>query len=175
MFIGNNDFKTIEELSHFTALLNLAEAIATVAHEGQVDKAGVGYIHHPETVSAFCMTTYGKIVGWLHDVVEDTNVSLDDLRHLGFDEFLVEAVRCVTKEEGYVEDEYYHRIKYNPIAKEVKLADLKHNTDLSRIPADADEKLKSRMIKKNAKYRLYEAYLRDTEYEYFSEFRKSVD
>lgn len=132
--------------------LKLAEAIATVAHEGQVDKGGHPYINHPRTVSSFCTTIEGKIVGWLHDVVEDTPITINTLRNLGFNEEILEALRCVTKEDGYNEDEYYLRIKNNSIAKEVKLADLKHNTDLSRIPADMDEAFKEKMMKKREKY-----------------------
>lgn len=139
--------------------LKLAEAIATVAHEGQVDKGGHPYINHPRTVSGFCTTLEGKIVGWLHDVVEDTPITLDTIRNLGFDEKIVEALRCVTKEAGFDEKEYYLRIKKNPIAREVKLADLKHNTDLSRIPQDAPEALKTKMLKKREKYLEHMEYL----------------
>jgi len=92
MYIGENDFKTKEEYMHYSNLLNLAESVAMVAHEKQVDKAGKPYILHPQTVSSYCETTYAKIVGYLHDVVEDTDITLDDIRHIGFDEFLVEAL-----------------------------------------------------------------------------------
>lgn len=133
-------------------LLRLAEAIARVAHKNQFDKCGVPYINHPKTVSEFCNTIEGKIVGWLHDVVEDTHVTIDSLRNLGFPDNILEALRCVTKEEGYDEAEYYERIKNNQIAKEVKLADLKHNSDLSRIPEDAKKELREKLQKKHDIY-----------------------
>ncbi len=142
-------------------LLNLSKAIAIVAHKDQVDKGGHPYINHPETVSRFCSSIEGKIVGWLHDVVEDTPITLETISNLGFPDTIVEALRCVTKEEGYDEDEYYARIKNNPIAKEVKLADLKHNSDLSRIPSDASEDLKKKMIKKHEKYLMKIKYLKE--------------
>lgn len=146
--------------SHYEQLLVLAEQIATKAHEGQVDKAGVPYIHHPRTVSSFCDSVEGKIVGWLHDVVEDTDVTLEDLRMQGFDEVLLEALDCVTKPEvGYDEEAYYKRIKSNPLAKEVKLADLKHNSDMSRIPDGLSEEQYNKWISRKEKYAGHIAYL----------------
>lgn len=159
MDLGHNDITDASKLQHYINLMRLAEMVATVAHEGQMDKGGRDYINHPQIVSSYCKTTYAKIVGWLHDVVEDTDVTLDDLRRLGFDEFLIEALRCVTKEDGYDEDEYYARIKANPIAKEVKLADLKHNTDMSRILPDAPQEFKDKMLHKNEYYKSRILYL----------------
>ena len=145
----------MENQLHFISLLELAKSIAVVAHENQFDKSGRPYINHPETVAAYCETTYAKIVGWLHDVVEDTPVTLEALKLLGFDDFLLEALRCVTKEEGYDEKEYYARIKANPIAREVKLADLKHNIDLSRL-----KNITEKDIKRNEKYKANIEYLK---------------
>lgn len=146
--------------SHYEHLLHLAEEIATKAHEGQVDKAGVPYINHPRTVSSFCESMPGKIVGWLHDVVEDTDVTIADLRGQGFDEFLLEALECVTKPKvGYNEEVYYERIKKNALAKEVKLADLKHNSDISRVPSGLSEQQYERWMKRKEKYAGHIAYL----------------
>ena len=147
---------------HKYRLLELAEQIATTAHKGQVDKAGIEYINHPKTVASFCQTVDAKIVGWLHDVVEDTNVTFDDLELIGFDDYLIEALKCVTKENNYNEEEYYFRIKNNEIAREVKLADLTHNSDFSRIPSSAPEELKTKMKGKQKKYLIYKAYLLDS-------------
>ena len=140
------------EKEHFEQLLQLAEEIATKAHEGQTDKAGVAYIYHPRTVSAYCTSIHGKIVGWLHDVIEDTNVTIEDLQRQGFDDFLLEALDLVTKPKvGYDEAVYYERIKKNALAKEVKLADLKHNSDMSRIPGGISEtEYKKWIIRKEA-------------------------
>ena len=148
------------EKEHFEQLLQLAEEIATKAHEGQLDKAGVPYIYHPRMVSSYCTSIYGKIVGWLHDVIEDTDVTLQELRNQGFDDFLLEALDCVSKPKvGYNEDVYYKRIKENPLAKEVKLADLKHNSDLSRIPEGISEQEHQKWLKRKEKYMEHIAYL----------------
>lgn len=141
-------------MSHLEALLELAKEVATVAHEGQVDKVGEAYINHPRRVASYCGTIEGKIVGWLHDVVEDTDITYETLRNLGFDEYLLEALRCVTKEKGYDIDEYYARIKANEIAREVKLADLRDNTDETRIPKDYPQDKKDRL--KNMLKQYYE-------------------
>jgi len=146
--------------SHYERLLQLAEEIATKAHEGQVDKAGVAYINHPRTVSSYCNSIEGKIVGWLHDVVEDTDVTIADLRAQGFDEFLLEALDCVTKpKNGYNEDMYYERIKKNALAKEVKLADLKHNSDISRMPGGLSDEQYKKWLDRKEKYAGHIAYL----------------
>lgn len=148
-----------EKHAHKTELLALAEKIARVAHEKQVDKAGVPYINHPMTVASFCDSIDTKIVGWLHDVVEDTPVTFECLLRLGFDEYLIDALRCVTKEDNYDEKEYYTRIKNNEIARKVKLADLTHNLDVSRIPQNAPEELKTKMFNKHKKYEKYKSFL----------------
>lgn len=153
--------KTVRS-EHYQQLLRLAEEIATKAHEGQLDKAGVAYIFHPKTVSSYCDSIYGKIVGWLHDVVEDTDVTLDDLRAQGFDEFLIEALDCVTKPKiGYDENAYYERIKKNALAKEVKLADLKHNSDISRIPERISEEERRKWMARKEKYLEHMTFLND--------------
>ncbi len=140
-------------MEHYEELLILAEEIATKAHSGQVDKAGVSYIYHPKTVASNCNSIYAKIVGWLHDVIEDTDVTLEELKQQGFDDFLLEALDCVTKPEiGYDETVYYDRIKHNKIAREVKLADLTHNADISRIPAHISVQEREKMLKKKEFY-----------------------
>ena len=140
--------------------MQLAEEVATKAHAGQLDKAGVAYIYHPKIVSSYCESIYGKIVGWLHDVVEDTDLTLDDLRAMGFDEFLMEALECVTKpKKGYNEKVYYERIKNNALAKEVKLADLRHNSDMSRIPEGISAEEYKKWVARKEKYMEHIAYL----------------
>ena len=149
-----------KERNHYEELLKLAEEIATKAHDGQLDKAGVAYIYHPRTVASYCSSIYAKIVGWLHDVIEDTHVTIDDLRERGFDEFLLEALDCVTKpKEGYNEDIYYERIKKNALAKEVKLADLKHNSDMARIPTGISEEEYKKWVARKEKYLTHIRYL----------------
>lgn len=120
-----------------------ARAIATKAHAGQVDKGGVSYLEHPAHVAFLVTTDEEKACAWLHDVVEDTPVAFDDLRRAGIPERVVAAVDAMTRREG--EDylgTYVPRICGNAIACEVKLADLAHNMDLSRLPrvTQADER-----------------------------------
>lgn len=114
-----------------TEKIKLAYAIALVAHKNQYDKVGVPYINHPLTVSNNLETEDEKIVGLLHDVVEDTAVTLDDLR-LFFDKHIIEAIDLLTHKEEDSYMDYLAKIKTNPLALKVKLADLNHNMDMSR-------------------------------------------
>lgn len=123
-------------------LIQKALNIAINAHKGVVDKGGVDYVFHPITVALECKTDDEKIVALLHDVVEDTPVTLDDLRK-DFPEYIVEAVDAVTRRKpqeqyGAARWDYIKRCKANPIARVVKIADLEHNSDLSRIPNPSD-------------------------------------
>ena len=121
-------------------LLALAKRIALTAHEGQVDKAGAPYWHHPAFVADHVTSPEAKVVAWLHDVVEDTEWSLDDLRTEGIWPEIVEGVDAITKRAGEAYESYLDRVKSNPFALAVKLADLTHNMDLSRIanPTEKD-------------------------------------
>lgn len=114
--------------------LEKAIAIAARAHEGQVDKAGMPYILHPLRVMMAVRTSEERIVAVLHDVLEDTDVSLDDLRAQGFSERVLTALGSVTKREGEEYPEFVQRAIADPIGRRVKLADLLDNSDLSRIP-----------------------------------------
>src|SRR5688572_17629284 len=102
--------------------LEKAIAVATAAHAGQQDKEGLPYIMHPLRVMSRVEGDDAQIVAVLHDVVEDTSTTLDDLRAAGFDDRILEAVSCVThdKQEPYAD--YVVRCKANPIAQQVKLA-----------------------------------------------------
>ena len=111
--------------------VKLAYAISLVAHKGQKDKVGVDYFNHPLTVSSFLDEEDEKVVGLLHDVVEDTLVTLDDLR-LFFSDEIVEAINLLTHKEEDSYMDYLAKIKENKLAKAVKLADLRHNMDMSR-------------------------------------------
>ena len=107
--------------------------IAKKAHAGQKDKAGVEYILHPMTVASKMHTDVERAVAYLHDVVEDTNVSLSDLCKAGMTEEIVRAVDAITKREGEPYDSYILRLSQNPLAVKVKIADMEHNSDISRI------------------------------------------
>lgn len=99
--------------AYYEKMLALAETIAVNAHKSQLDKGGHPYINHPRFVSAHCTSPESRIVGMLHDVVEDTDVTLDALREYGFNEDILIALDLVTKKKGpdYDEDIYYEKIK----------------------------------------------------------------
>ncbi len=118
----------------------LALEIATEAHKGQVDKSGVDYIKHPIAVASFCKNPRAKVAALLHDVIEDTDLTAEDLRGRGIDEDIVEAVVLLSKPKDFDKardlDAYLFAIKKNPIAREVKLCDLLHNMDPKRTMPD---------------------------------------
>lgn len=121
--------------------IEIAKALAAKAHAGQVDKAGRPYIEHPIVVSSMLEGEDEKITALLHDVVEDTDVSLDEIRRL-FGDTIADAVGCMTHDKSVDYFTYIKKIKNNPIARKVKLADLTHNMDLSRLPEVGESDLK---------------------------------
>lgn len=114
-------------------LYQQALAIAEDAHKGQVDKAGVAYIQHPLYVASLVEGELAKTIALLHDVVEDSAWTLEDLRMEGLPEEVVQAVGILTKNRDESYKEYLMHVKQNPLARQVKLADLQHNSDLSRL------------------------------------------
>ena len=116
-----------------TQTLERAIAIAAAAHAGQVDKGGAPYILHPLKVMLRMTTLEERIVAVLHDVVEDCDISLDDLHKEGFSEEVLTAIQSVTKVPGESYEDFVERAAQNPIGRVVKLADLEENSDLSRI------------------------------------------
>lgn len=123
--------------------LERAIEIATEAHKGQVDKAGNEYIGHPLRVMEMGKTLEEKIVGVLHDVVEDTDWTFERLEAEGFAPEVIAALRCVTKtseNENY--DDFIGRVKKNPLAAAVKINDLTDNMDIRRLPYLSDKDVK---------------------------------
>lgn len=116
--------------------LEKAIQIAAQAHAGQTDKAGEPYILHPIRVMLRVQIENERIAAILHDVVEDSPVTLEDLAREGFSKEVIEAVDSLTKKKGETRIEAAHRAAANPIAKVVKLADNAENMDLSRIATD---------------------------------------
>ena len=110
-----------------------AYEIAKKAHLGQIDKAGEDYIKHPEKVASFVSSDEEKAVAYLHDVIEDTELTLEDLREYGFSEEVLKAVDVITKKKGQDYQTYLNSAKENKLARVVKLADLRHNSDLTRL------------------------------------------
>ena len=119
---------------------SIARAIAERAHAGQVDKAGKPYIGHPAHVAVSVEGDKAKAVAWLHDVVEDTPMTFDDLRAAGIDDEVLAALELLTHDKTVPYMAYVAAIRENDLARTVKLADLAHNSDLSRLPevTDAD-------------------------------------
>ena len=128
----------------------LAERIATDAHRGQVDKLGADYIEHPRRVaSAFNPATHSveHCAAWLHDVVEDSGMSADDLLAAGVDPDVVDVVVLMTRRKDVPDDTYYARIAASPAARAVKLADIGDNTAPWRVEQLATD-LRDRLAKK---------------------------
>ena len=124
-----------------------AYKIAKKAHLGQVDKAGEAYIKHPEKVASFVKTDEEKAVAYLHDVIEDTELTLEDLYEYGLSKEVIEAVDIITKKRGEDYQSYLNSVKNNKLARAVKLADLRHNSDLTRLT-----KVTEKDIKRKEKY-----------------------
>ena len=119
-------------------LVKKADAFAAKAHEGQTDKAGLPYMTHPRAVAAMIEDETAKVAALLHDTVEDTDVTLDEIR-AEFGDEIADAVDLLTHRDGTDYFEYVAGVKKNPVAWRVKLADLTHNMDLSRIPSPTDD------------------------------------
>ncbi|MBS0657530.1 MAG: GTP pyrophosphokinase [Verrucomicrobia bacterium] len=120
--------------------------IAVRAHAGQQDKSGAAYIFHPLRVMARCRSEDARIVALLHDVVEDTAVTFDELVAAGFSEPVLAAIRLLTHRGDVPYLDYVRAIAANPLATEVKLADLEDNSDLRRL-RQVDDKAVQRMQK----------------------------
>ncbi|MFA6860066.1 MAG: HD domain-containing protein [Clostridia bacterium] len=114
-------------------LLQLALKIAIKAHANQFDKIGNPYIKHPVAVCNMLTDLKDKQVALLHDVCEDSSITLDDLKAYGFSFEVVSAVEAITKRKDEPYEEYIARVKKNKIATRVKICDIKHNQDPSRI------------------------------------------
>ena len=119
--------------SRYTALTRKAMRICYAAHEGQVDKSGVPYVFHPLHLAEQMETEEEICTALLHDVVEDTKWTLAELEAEGFPASVLEAVRLLTREKDVPYMAYIERLSGNQIARKVKLADLEHNSDLTRL------------------------------------------
>jgi len=127
---------------HYDKLLELAISVATKAHEGQVDKGGNPYVTHLKSVADALDSTENKIVAYLHDICEDTLTTFEDLTNMGFTKRIVNSVRVLTKTEGVSYENYLKTVKKDSNAWHVKIADLKNNMDISRIPNPSETDFK---------------------------------
>ena len=123
-----------------------ARELAIRQHEGQVDKAGQPYVTHPERVAGRLTEDAEKVVGWLHDTVEDTGLTLEEVEAL-FGADTARAVDAVSRRAGESWDDYLLRVKAEPVARKVKISDLIDNSNLSRIPS-----VTLRDVERQAKY-----------------------
>ena len=134
----------------YTKLTKKAMKIAFEAHKNQTDKNGIPYIYHPIHLAEQMADEKTICVALLHDVVEDTDITFEQLVREGFPDDIIEALKLLTHDDSIQYVDYVKEIKSNPIAAAVKLADLKHNSDLTRLDV-IDEKAINRAEKyKNA-------------------------
>lgn len=161
--------------------LKVAEAISKEAHENQVDKADVNYFVHPFTVSNMLIKGNSKseilrniidnlddefilqarVVAYLHDILEDTNVTYNDLYHNNSIPYeCTQAVEAITKHSEEVYEDYLNRVKHNKLSSVVKIADMLHNSDLSRL-----KEISSKDLQRKEKYEKAIEYLSSFECE----------
>lgn len=126
----------------YTDMTKKAMKLCFEAHKDQVDKSGMPYVFHPFHLAEQMHDEKTTIVALLHDVIEDTDYTFEDLRAAGFDNEIIEALKLMTHDDSVPYMEYVTAIKSNPIASAVKLADLEHNSDLSRLDVIDEKALK---------------------------------
>lgn len=117
----------------YTDYTKKAMKLCFEAHKEQTDKSGMPYVFHPFYLASQMTDETSTVVALLHDVVEDTEITFEDLKQMDFHDEVIEALALLTHEEGVPYMEYVKKIKENETAKKVKLADLRHNSDLSRL------------------------------------------
>ena len=130
----------------YTKLTKKAMKIAFEAHKNQTDKNGIPYIYHPIHLAEQMADEKTICVALLHDVVEDTDITFEQLVREGFPDDIIEALKLLTHDDSIQYMDYVKEIKSNPIAAAEKLADLKHNSDLTRLDV-IDEKAINRAEK----------------------------
>ena len=132
----------------YTEYTKLAMKICFKAHAHQLDKSGLPYVFHPFHIAEQMKDEDTTIVALLHDVVEDSDITLDDLKKYGFSEDVISAVAAMTHSQNIDYMDYIAQVKKNPLAAAVKLEDLRHNSDLTRL-----EEVTAKDIKRNEKYK----------------------
>lgn len=120
-------------------MIEKALRIALEAHEGQVDKAGAPYVLHPIRVMLKLPRAADRIAGLLHDVIEDSDWTQERLVAEGFSEEILAAVECLTCRPGESYGDFLGRVKANPVAVRVKIADLEDNLDITRLKEISDK------------------------------------
>lgn len=142
----------------YTDMTRAAAKLMCAAHGGQLDRTGLPYIFHPWHVAEQMTDEVSCAAALLHDVLEDTDTTADDLLEAGISAEVVEAVKLLTHDPAEDYFDYVRRIRSNPAAKAVKLADLAHNSDLTRMP-----QVTERDLVRNKKYAKALAILKNEE------------
>ena len=134
----------------YTELTKKALALCFEAHKEQRDKTGLPYVFHPFHLAEQMDDEISTVCALLHDVVEDTSYTLDDLRAMGYPTEVTDALALLTHKEGVPYMDYVEKISHNATAKKVKLADLRHNSDLTRL---SPEQIDEYALKRTEKYK----------------------
>ena len=130
----------------YTKLTKKALRICFDSHVNQIDKSGLPYVFHPFHLAEKMDDEDSVCVALLHDVVEDTDMTFADLEREGFNQNIIDALKLLTHDLEVPYMDYVSKIKQNPLARKVKLADLKHNSDLTRLDI-VDERIMERVVK----------------------------
>ena len=138
----------------YTAMTKKALKLCFEAHRDQIDKSGMPYVFHPFHLAEQMDTETSTIVALLHDVIEDTNYTLQDLKEMGFPNNVIDALALMTHDPQVPYMDYVQAIGTNPLATKVKLEDLKHNSNLSRL-----DKVDQKALERVEKYRKAIQYL----------------
>ena len=129
-------------------VLATAMMISATGHVNQFDRGGKPYFLHCQKVAFYLKSDDYELmsIAYLHDIIEDTDMTYTRLRELGMTERVIEGVRCMTKVPGETNEEYLHRLESNIDAVRVKLADLRHNSDIRRLKGVTEKDI-ARMTK----------------------------
>lgn len=131
----------------YTALTKKAMKVCFEAHKDQLDKTGLPYVFHPFHLAEQMDDEISTVCALLHDVVEDTDTTLEDLGSMGFPKEALEALALLTHAPEVPYMDYVREISRNPIATKVKIADLKHNSDITRLDV-----IDEYAVRRNEKY-----------------------
>lgn len=135
----------------YTPLTKKALKLAFESHKEQTDKTGMPYVFHPFHLAESMDDEISTVCALLHDVVEDTETTFSDLSAMGFPEEVIEVLKLLTHEDGVPYMAYVEKISHNPTATKVKIADLRHNSDLTRMD---EGEIDEYAIRRTEKYKM---------------------
>ena len=138
----------------YTEKTNRAIKLCYKAHHGDHDLSGLPYVHHPLHLAEQMDDEDSTVVALLHDVVEDTDYTINDLKGMDFGDDVIEAIELLTHDKSVPYMDYIKKIASNPLATKVKLADLAHNSDITRLDHEPTEKDLKRLEKYKAARKL---------------------